>query len=47
MEVNHHNKYDNPFNIKIEFKAQLTPRIKPDIVVLNGGYSIDEGRGPT
>jgi hypothetical protein len=40
MEVNHHNKYNNPFNGKIELKAQLTALIKPDIAVLEGGYSI-------
>jgi hypothetical protein len=42
MEVNHHNKYNNPFNIKIEFNTQSTLRIKPDIAVLKGGYSIED-----
>jgi hypothetical protein len=45
MEINHHNKYDNPFNDKIGFKAQITERIKLDIAVLKGGYFI-EGAQP-
>jgi len=41
MEGNHHNKYDNPFISKMELKAQLITLIKPDIAVLESGYSIE------